>query len=79
MFANHASTVQPSADPDIKAAQGDDLPATVKLGIGSSHSKQGETIAGSASQRPRNWTHFNLTPGVTLTFGKISIPESLHF
>jgi hypothetical protein len=79
MFANHSYSVQPSANLNIKAFQGDDFSATVNLGIWSSHSNPGQTIAGRTPQNPRNWTQFNFTPGVTMTFGKISISESLHF
>jgi hypothetical protein len=79
MFANHSYSVQPSADLNIKAIPGDDFSAILTLGVWSSHSKPGESIAGRAPQSPRNWTQFNITPGVTLDFGKISISESLHF
>ncbi len=76
MTANHSYSVQPSANLNIKAIQGDDFSATVNLGIWSSHSKPG---AAQGAKNPQNWTEFDFTPGVTLTFGKISISESLHF
>lgn len=79
VFANHSYSVQPSANLNFKAFQGDDFSTTVHLGIWSSHSRPGQTIAGRVPQNPRNWTQFNFTPGVTMTFGKISISESLHF
>jgi len=75
MTANHSYSVQPSANLNIKAIQGDDFSATVNLGIWSSHSKPGAAV----TRHPENWTEFDFTPGVTLTFGKISISESLHF
>jgi hypothetical protein len=76
MEAGHSYSIQPSANINIKAIQGDDFSATVNLGIWSSHSKPG---AAQGGKNPQNWTEFDFTPGVTFTFGKISISESLHF
>jgi len=75
---NHSASFQPYADINFKAFEGDGFlnKATVNFGIWNSLTNPATNKAWSG---PKSWVESDFTPGVSLTFGKVTLTESFQF
>jgi len=71
---NHSASFQPYADFNFKAYEGDGFlnKAVISLGIWESYSNQKLDHASST----KNWYESDFTPGIALTFGKVTLTET---
>lgn len=75
---NHSASFQPYADINFKAFEGDGFlnKATINLGIWNSLTNP---ATNKTWKSPKSWVESDFTPGVSLTFGKVTITESYQF
>jgi len=73
---NHAPSFQPYADIFFKAYEGDGFlnKAVLNISVWNSFTKK-STFSGSTSST-RSWYESDFTPGIALTFGKVTLTES---
>jgi len=81
---NHSASFQPYADINFKAFEGDGFlnKATVNFGIWNSltNPKTSTSPSGNGNwKNPKAWVESDFTPGVSLTFGKVTLTESYQF
>ncbi|RFC42024.1 MAG: hypothetical protein DVB28_002088 [Verrucomicrobia bacterium] len=81
---NHSASFQPYADINFKAFEGDGFlnKATVNFGIWNSLTNPKTSTAPSGNgawKNPKAWVESDFTPGVSLTFGKVTLTESYQF
>ena len=81
---NHSASFQPYADINFKAFEGDGFlnKATVNFGIWNSltNPKTSTSPTGNGNwKNPKAWVESDFTPGVSLTFGKVTLTESYQF
>jgi hypothetical protein len=74
--SNHSASLQPYADINFKAFEGDGFlnKAVISLGIWESFTNQ--KLAPGIKSSTRSWYESDLTPGIALTFGKVTLTES---
>lgn len=75
---NHSASFQPFADINFKAFEGDGFlnKATVNFGIWNSLTNPATNKAWTG---PKSWVESDFTPGISLTFGKVTLTESFQF
>jgi hypothetical protein len=75
---NHSASFQPYADLYFKAFEGDGFlnKATVNIGIWNSLTNP---ATNNAWKNPKSWVESDFTPGISLTFGKVTLTESFQF
>ena len=75
---NHSASFQPYADINFKAFEGDGFlnKATINFGIWNSLTNPATNKAWTG---PKSWVESDFTPGVSLTFGKVTLTESFQF
>lgn len=81
---NHSASFQPYADINFKAFEGDGFlnKATINFGIWNSltNPKTSTSPTGNGKwKNPKAWVESDFTPGVSLTFGKVTLTESYQF
>jgi len=79
---NHSASFQPYADIIFKAFEGDGFlnKATINIGIWNSLTNPATSPSGNkAWNSPKSWVESDFTPGVSLTFGKVTLTESYQF
>jgi len=81
---NHSPSFQPYADINFKAFEGDGFlnKATLNIGFWNSltNPKTSTSPSGNkAWKNPLSWAESDFTPGVSLTFGKVTLTESYQF
>lgn len=81
--ADHAPSLQPYINLSLKAHEGDGFlnKAVVSLGLWQSFINPAfyKAIPAAPPTRSRSWYESVFTPGVSLTFGKITLTETYHF
>lgn len=81
---NHSASFQPYADINFKAFEGDGFlnKATINIGVWNSLTNPATStspLGNRAWTSPKSWAESDFTPGVSLTFGKVTITESYQF
>jgi len=81
---NHSASFQPYADIFFKVYEGDGFlnKAVLNLGYWNSFTnpKSGDSPLGNkAWKNPKAWVESDFTPGISLTFGKVTLTESYQF
>jgi len=81
---NHSASFQPYADIFFKAYEGDGFlnKATINIGIWNSLTNPATSTSPSGNKNwknPKSWAESDFTPGVSLTFGKVTLTESYQF
>ncbi len=81
---NHSASFQPYADINFKAFEGDGFlnKATINIGIWNSLTNPATSTSPSGNglwNSPKSWVESDFTPGVSLTFGKVTLTESYQF
>lgn len=81
---NHSASFQPYADINFKAYEGDGAlnKATVNFGIWNSLTNPATASSPTGNgnwKNPKAWVESDFTPGISLTFGKVTLTESYQF
>jgi len=82
MQQKHSASFQPYADINFKAFEGDGFlnKATVNIGFWNSLTNPATSPLGDNKWKsPKSWVESDFTPGVSLTFGKVTLTESYQF
>jgi len=75
---NHSASFQPYADINFKAFEGDGFlnKATLNIGVWNSLTNP---ATNKAWNNPKSWVESDFSPGVSLTFGKVTLTETYQF
>jgi len=78
MQQKHSASFQPYADINFKAFEGDGFLNKATLNIGFWNSLT-NPATNKTWKSPKSWVESDFTPGVSLTFGKVTLTESYQF